>query len=570
MKRDFDIPLEKGTLLSVDRIEEDREIVEKYLGLFTAYPDLFIDLITPKDTGFKLYFFQRIYLRACMRYSYVYITAGRGTSKTFLAVLALYLRCVFQPGTKQFICAPGKGQGMSIAAEKIEELWRNFPLLEKEVIRKHISTADVHLWFRNGSEFTIVGALDSTRGGRRNGGLIDETRDHDADMLNQVVLPLMTLDRRMKNGKINQAEPQHAQIYSTSAGSKSTYAYEKLIEVLIKTVVAPEDNFILGLDVRIPIMHGLVSAKHIQDQKISGTFKEGDFAREYLSIWTGGSAESWFNYNRILKYRTIVNAEKKVPKNVLVNKDTFYLISVDVGRLSAQTVFCVYKVSPQKDFFLKKLINIVVLEDKHFEEQAIELKKIIETYNAREVVVDGTGIGVGLLDFMIKDNVDESGNFYPAIGVINDDDYLKKQPRGCRKLLYVIKLNPKLNSEIHSITFAELMSGKVRFLIREQEAKNKLLSTKAGSRMPPEQRIAALMPYELTTRLFDEMCNLKAKADTNGITLERINSRMGKDKFSAFEYGVWKIKLLEEEHFKTLRNKSTKNPLSMVFYTPRR
>ena len=114
------------------------------------------------------------------------------------------------------------------------------------------------------------------------------------------------------------------------------------------------------------------------------------------------------------------------------------------------------------------------------------------------------------------------------------------------------------------------MSGKVRFLIREQEAKNKLLSTKNGSKMPPEQRIATLMPYELTTRLFDEMCNLKAKADTNGITLERINSRMGKDKFSAFEYGVWKIKLLEEEYFKTLRNKSTKNPLSMVFYTPRR
>lgn len=570
MKRDFDIELEKGSLLSTDRIEENRELIEKYLGLFTAYPDLFIDLITPKDSGFKLYFFQRIYLRACMRFSYVYITAGRGTSKTFLAVMALYLRCVFQPGTKQFICAPGKGQGMSIAAEKIEEIWRTFPLLEKEVIRKHISTADVHLWFRNGSEFTIVGALDSTRGGRRNGGLIDETRDHDADMLNQVVLPLMTLDRRMKNGKVNQAEPQHAQIYSTSAGSKSTYAYEKLIEVLIKTVVAPEDNFVFGLDVRIPIMHGLVSSKHIQDQKISGTFKEGDFAREYLSIWTGGSSESWFNYNRILKYRTIVNAEKKVPKNVLANKDTFYLISVDVGRLSAQTVFCIYKVSPQKDFFLKKLINIVVLEDKHFEEQAIELKKLIETYNAREVVVDGTGIGVGLLDFMIKDNVDESGNFYPAIGVINDDDYLKKQPRGCRKLLYVIKLSPKLNSEIHSVTFAELMSGKVRFLIREQEAKNKLLSTKNGSKMLPEQRIAALMPYELTTRLFDEMCNLKAKADTNGITLERINGRMGKDKFSAFEYGVWKIKLLEEEHFKTLRNKSSKNPLSMVFYTPRR
>jgi hypothetical protein len=569
MKRDFKIALEKGNLLTEEKVVKVAALLKKYLALFTVYPDLFIDLITPKDSGFVLYFFQRIYLRACMRYSYVYITAGRGTSKTFLAVLATYLRCVFQPNTKQFICAPGKGQGMGIAAEKIEEIWRNFPLLEKEIIRRNISSTNVHLWFRNGSEFTIVAALDSQRGGRRNGGLIDEVRDHDQDMLNQVVLPLMTLDRRMKNGLINQDEPQHAQIYSTSAGSKSTYAYEKLIEILIKSVIAPQDNFLMGLDVRIPIMHGLVSKKHIDDQRTSGTFKEGDYAREYLSIWTGGSSESWFNYNRILKYRSIVNAEKKFAKNIVNRKDAFYLISVDVGRLSAQTVFCVFKVIPQPDFFLKKLVNIVVLEDKHFEEQSIELKRTMELYNVRHVIVDGTGIGVGLLDFLVKPNVDEKGNYYPPIGVINDDDYLNKQPRGCEKKIFIVKLNPKLNSEIHSVCFAELMSGKVRFLIREQEAKHKLLSTQKGSKMPPEQRIARLMPYEMTTRLFDEMCNLKAKPDYNGIMLERINSRMGKDKFSAFEYGVWRIKILEEEHFKSLRN-HRKNPMSMVFYTPRR
>lgn len=34
----------------------------------------------------------------------------------------------------------------------------------------------VTLKFRNGSQFDVVGALDSTRGGRRHGGLIDEVR----------------------------------------------------------------------------------------------------------------------------------------------------------------------------------------------------------------------------------------------------------------------------------------------------------------------------------------------------------------------------------------------------------
>ena len=49
-----------------------------------------------------------------------------------------------------------KGQGMRIAGEKIEEIWREFPLLKKEIIRSNMSNTNVHLWFRNGSEFTIV------------------------------------------------------------------------------------------------------------------------------------------------------------------------------------------------------------------------------------------------------------------------------------------------------------------------------------------------------------------------------------------------------------------------------
>jgi hypothetical protein len=569
MIRDKTIAIEKGNMLTEEKVKNSRSIIEKYFALFTVYPDLFIDLITPSDSGFKLYFYQRVYLRACMRFSYVFITAGRGSAKTFLAILAMILRCIFQPGTRQFICAPGKGQGMSISAEKISEVFSKFPLLKSEVIRENMSASNVQLWFRNGSEFTIVAALESERGGRRSGGLIDEVRDHDQDALNQIVLPLMTLDRRMKNGRVNPNEPQHAQIYSTSAGSKSTFAYEKLMELVMKSIIDPKNNFVMGIDVRIPIMHGLVSKQHINDQRMSGTYKEGDFAREYLSMWSSGHSESWFNYSRLLKYRRIVNAERKFASNLVGRKDAFYLISVDVGRLQAQTVFCVFKVLPQQDYFLKKLVNIKIIENTHFESQAIELKKWIELYKAKEVIVDGTGLGVGLLDFMVKNNIDVSGNFYPAIGVINDEDYLDKQPRGITKLLYVIKLNPKLNSEVHGVCFAELMSGKVSFLIKEQAAKNKLLATKIGNKMSPEKRIEHLMPYEMTSRLFDEMCNLRAKQDYNGIMLERINPRMGKDKFSSFEYGVWRIKVMEEEYFKKLRN-TKKSPLSMIFFTPRR
>jgi hypothetical protein len=73
------------------------------------------------------------------------------------------------------------------------------------------------------------------------------------------------------------------------------------------------------------------------------------------------------------------------------------------------------------------------------------------------------------------------------------------------------------------------------------------MSTKIGQKMKPEERTMRLMPHEMTTRLFEEMANLRLKqtgssTDTN---LEQINSRFGKDKFSSFEYGLWRLNDIE-------------------------
>ena len=100
------------------------------------------------------------------------------------------------PGTKRFICAPGKAQSAQIAKEKIVEIYDRWPLIRKEVVGGDVSDTPgnfgkdyVTLKFRNGSQFDVVGALDSTRGGRRHGGLIDEVRDHEEQPINEIVLP---------------------------------------------------------------------------------------------------------------------------------------------------------------------------------------------------------------------------------------------------------------------------------------------------------------------------------------------------------------------------------------------
>lgn len=552
------IVVEKGVVLTEDRIMKNFDLYTNQFSFFTAYPDLFIDLITPKGSNWKLFPYQRIFLRASMRYRYHYCTAPRAFAKSFLSILALYLRCIFLPRSKVFICAPGKEQGTKIALEKITEIWDTFPLLKEEVL-SHNFTADlVRITFKNGSVFDIVAAQNATRGGRRHAGIIDEVRDHDGDDLNAIVLPLMNVNRRTINGSLNDKEPHQAQIYITSAGAKNSYAYERLKELMLQSIIAPDQAFVWGCDYRIPVMAGLIPKNYVQELKMSGTFKEDDFAREYMSIWTGGSADSWVTTDILDKHRVVVNTEMKMNTNVQkvgYNPEQFYILSVDVGRLGCDTVCCVFKVLPNMNGFIKKLVNIEVFPSKlHFEHQAARIKEMVEAYRPREVVIDGNGLGVGLMDYMIQYNQhDITRRVYPPLGSINDEDYLSKQPRDCEKLIYVIKANSTLQGEINSITYSELISGKVHFLISEQRAKTKLLATQKGAKMPVEQRIRKLKPYTLESILIEEILNMKIKdgsINQKNLVLERINTSMNKDKFSAFQYGLYRIKSYESDYIK--------------------
>lgn len=568
--------VEKGVQLTEKKILEHLEIYEKWSEFFIIYPDIFIDLITPKDQNFELYFYQRIFLRALMRYRYNYVTAPRAFSKSFISILALFLQCIFRPKSKVFICAPKIQQGAKIAKEKIYEIYQLFPLLRKEIVGGDVTDKPgsfqkdlVNLTFKNGSVFDVVSVYDSQRGGRRSSGLIDEVRDHNGDDLNQVVLPLLNVSRHMVNGDVNEFEPHQCQYFMTSASDQGTYAYQKLIELFQQQIINPESAFVWGCSYKVPMMHHLLEPSYINEIKMSPTFSEADWAREYMGSWISGSNDSWFDLDKILKHRRIQNPEthEKIVKGV----NSFYILAMDVARIGCQSVVSVIKVFINSSGWHMKLVNIYVLgktpETKTFYYQAYELKKLIQQFHPREVVIDGNGLGVGLLDPMIQETLGPDGITYPAYACINDETYKKIQNKSAEKIIYVIKANPGLNSKIHSNCYAMIQSGRVDFLIKEQEARVKLMSTKVGQKMSLEERARRLMPHEMTSSLVNEMMNLRLKASgsSQDIVLEMINSSQLKDKFSSLEYGLWRIRELEEEASK--KNRSKPGQRRLTFYT---
>lgn len=128
------IILEKGVVLTSRRIDKNIDLYKKLYETWAVYPDLYIKLITPVSSKFKLKFFQILFLRACLRHGRILTVAPRAAGKSFICLLALYLICIFRPGSHVFMCSPGKSQGAKISAAKIKQLQELLPLLKQEII----------------------------------------------------------------------------------------------------------------------------------------------------------------------------------------------------------------------------------------------------------------------------------------------------------------------------------------------------------------------------------------------------------------------------------------------------
>jgi hypothetical protein len=130
---------------------------------------------------------------------------------------------------------------------------------------------------------------------------------------------------------------------------------------------------------------------------------------------------------------------------------------------------------------------------------------------------------------LVKPQHLENGDVLPDFGVYNDDEnfYKKYRTKDCEyDALYVLKANAPINTEAHSVAQSQLNSGKVKFLIGEGTAQDKLLGTKIGQGMTPEQRAEYLKPFVLTSILRDEMLNLREENEGVNIILKRANSRI--------------------------------------------
>ena len=576
MKTTTQMPKTKKVEIDKNKVRSNLEQYQKIIAYWRKYPDKFIDYLCSlnPENSFKFYFFQRMYLRIVMRYKTVYAVFSRGFSKSFLAVMSLMIKAVLYPRAKLATVADGKGQSAQILSSKMQEICQLIPALANEIMwdtRGKISqtsqTKDSVIFsFKNNSIIQNVAMTETTRGSRFQGLLVEECAKIDQDKLTEIIMPTLVISRQV-NGEVDPNEVlNQSAVFVTSAGYKDTYSYDKLIQTLCEMVGDPKNAFILGGDWKIPVVEGLQPANFIQSQEMDNSMDEAGFDREYNSIWAGNIEGAFFNTNKFDQCRVLKIAEENYNKGIAAKG--YYLLGVDVGRFGCTTEVVVIKATPQPTgVFAKQIVNIYTFEEDHFGMQAIKIKRLFNQYKCNIAVIDGNGLGAGLVDFLVIDQEDyDTGETLWNWGVYNDDDRIYKKyetPDTVHNAMYIMKADQALNSEMYAYCQTQLLSGKLRFLIDENVAKNKLMAQAQGKKMSAAQRADYLRPYVETSILKSQMANLVQENEGAKIILKQSSRKIKKDKFSALIYGLYWCKLQEDKNHK----RKGRNIKDFMFFT---
>ncbi|QPK89736.1 DNA-packaging protein [Bacillus velezensis] len=523
------------------------------LSYFQVYPDKFIDYILDEDSTFKLYPFQRIFLRIMARYQKVYITATRGTSKSFLNILSMYLKCIFFPGIKLSLVAPQKDQASQIAQQNIENIWNFMPLLQKECKKYTFAKDFTRIIFWNNSVLDIVVASQGSRGLRRHGLSFEEIcqMEKHREVIGEVLLPLLANNRKGADGKVSKHELHKQLMYVTTASSRQSYAWEQLYSVMIDMARMKEEEgnpdnkksaFVVGNDYNLPVLFEQLDSDYIESVRNDPSMSPLQFAREYRSEWTGSSENSLVQLKDLEKCRTIANAEfgEKAGKHE-------YIISVDVARSerkeTATTAIAIFKISPKGDGrYTKQLINIHIYKKRmHFQDQANYIKGLVGKFGAKMVVIDGNGLGRGLLDYLVKED-----DIYPSYSVVNDDTYDKYKTPNSLPLIFNVMSNTKEtnSSNIHNNFMTSIANHDLRLLIPVQRIEEKIKNKKISDM----EKAELMEPYLETGYFVDEVMNLIYEARGNKTVVKRVSKGMEKDRYSAVSYGLYYIYLLEKKN----------------------
>jgi len=527
-------------MITEEQLSEFLKNIDKYaefLSWARWYPDLFLDMISPRSDdgkikGLKLHFDQRIFLRCTVRFYSMYGVFSRGYAKTFNEILSLNVLSILFPGITLSVTAQTKENAAEILADKQREIFKFYPIIKDEVVKYSFTKNDADVLFKNESRIDILANAQTSKGQRRRRINIEEAALLDNKLFEDALEPIVEIGRTTVGnlGVVDPVELNQCIHFFTTAGFRNSDEFHRSLK-MVEEMENLEGKIVLGANWMLPCWYGRGSSK-TKILKKKQTMSPISFAQNYGQRWVGATDGALVDINQLMRLRHIEQAESKPEMGYE------YIMAVDVARSekssnnrsSAAVIKLVRRVDGSIKFL--EVVNIIDISNAlSFTNQAIEVKKIKNKYNAKIVIVDSNGLGTGLVDELLKQQFDPStGRSLGCWNTINTTN--KPESFIAEDCLYDLK--PQSAQSDILVAFSDAVtSGQLALLIKKIDA---------GYDVDDQDGYNEnMLPFIQTNFFIEEVANLKVKlvGKNNSLGIEQAVKGTGKDRFSAVSYAVW-------------------------------
>ena len=431
-------------------------------------------------------------------------------------------------------------------------------ILRSEIEKCNIGQNDASIYFKNGSWIKTRTSSENSRSARANCIVVDEFRMVDETVINTVLRKFLTSPRQpkyLRKPEYAHLQERNKEIYMSSAYFKSSWAYKKAQSYTINFFDDTKRYFICGLPYQVSIREGLLSREQLQDEMSEADYNELVQQMEMECLWFGDTDGSLFKFDELTARRRLrkalpplsfCNDKTTIPKLTTTGKR---ILSIDVALMQstkkkkndASAIFINDLIQVNDTAYQSNFVYGETFEGLKTDELGMIVMKYFYEYQCTDLVLDTNGIGLGVYDFITKDQISqENGKRYKAMTCINDKDMAERcKVRDANKVVWSVKANANFNNEICVLLRNGIQNGKINFLIPEQDADTSLKEIYKGYyKMSPTEQAKLKMSYIQTTFAVYELIKLDHEVKNGNIKVKEVEG-MRKDRYSSIAYSYW-------------------------------
>ena len=546
--------LKTQTEIEKDKQQKIMETIAWKAGYYRANPHRYVSEVL----GLSLKWFQQILLWCMMHYNFVMYLAARGQGKTYLTALFCCVRCILFPGTKIVVSSGTLKQANEVLLKIQDDFMKQSSILRSEIEKCNIGQNDASIYFKNGSWIKTRTSSENSRSTRANCIVVDEFRMVDETVINTVLRKFLTSPRQPKylqKPEYAHMQERNKEIYMSSAYFKSSWAYRKAQSYTLNFFDDTKKYFICGLPYQVSVREGLLSRSQLEDEMSEADYNELVQQMEMECLWFGDTDGSLFKFDELTARRRLrkafpplsfCNDKITIPKLTATGKR---ILSIDVALMKstkkkkndASAIFINDLIQVNDTAYQSNFVYGETFEGLKTDELGMIVMKYFYEYQCTDLVLDTNGIGLGVYDFITKDQVcQENGKRYQAMTCINDKDMAERcKVRDANKVVWSVKANANFNNEICVLLRNGIQNGKINFLISEQDADSSLKETYKGYfKMSPTEQAKLKMSYVQTTFAVYELIKLDHEVKNGNIKVKEVEG-MRKDRYSSIAYSYW-------------------------------